>query len=101
MKEETGLEITVGKLLYVCDRLLDGDHTVHLTSGHSRLGEPCDTQPRPPGGSGWIRRRAVILASLSPRWTASAGIGGRFGSERVDDFTRNTHIKGDAPWTRR
>jgi len=31
MKEETGLEITVGKLLYVCDRLLDEDHTVHMT----------------------------------------------------------------------
>jgi len=25
------------------------------------------------------------------RWTGSTGMGGRFESERVDDFTRNTH----------
>jgi len=40
MKEETGLEITVGKLLYVCDRLLDEDHTVHMTFlVHRTLGQ--------------------------------------------------------------
>jgi ADP-ribose pyrophosphatase YjhB (NUDIX family) len=44
MREETGLDVSVGKLLYVCDRILGSDHVVHMTflvhrnSGHLVLG---------------------------------------------------------------
>jgi len=31
MKEETGLDVALNELLYVCDRIQDGRHVVHLT----------------------------------------------------------------------
>ena len=36
--EETGLEVAVQELLYVCDRIQDGRHMVHLTFLLKRLG---------------------------------------------------------------
>ena len=36
--EETGLEVTVKELLYICDRIQDGRHIVHLTFSVERLG---------------------------------------------------------------
>ncbi len=38
MKEETGLDVAVDKLLYVCDRIMDEHHTIHLTFLIKRLG---------------------------------------------------------------
>ena len=38
VKEETGLDIIVGKLLYVCDRILDERHVVHITFSVKRAG---------------------------------------------------------------
>jgi ADP-ribose pyrophosphatase YjhB (NUDIX family) len=38
VREETGLDIVVQKLLYVCDRIQDGKHVVHLTFRVSRVG---------------------------------------------------------------
>ncbi len=39
MREETGLEIELGRLLYVCDYLPDGDkHIIHLTFEVRRAG---------------------------------------------------------------
>ncbi len=31
MQEETGLDVQIGDLLYVCDRIQDGRHVVHMT----------------------------------------------------------------------
>lgn len=31
MKEETGLDVDIERLLYVCDRIEDGRHVVHMT----------------------------------------------------------------------
>ena len=36
--EETGLNVAVQELLYVCDRIQDGRHRVHLTFSLERLG---------------------------------------------------------------
>ena len=36
--EETGLEVSVQELLYICDRIQDGRHMVHLTFTLERLG---------------------------------------------------------------
>ena len=44
MREETGLTCRIDRLLYICDRIQDGRHVVHLTflvhrdSGEVRLG---------------------------------------------------------------
>lgn len=37
-KEETGLDVVVGKLLYVCDRIDDDQHVVHVTFAVRRVG---------------------------------------------------------------
>ncbi len=39
LKEETGLDIKVGDLLYVTDRILGGDHVVHMTFLVNNAGE--------------------------------------------------------------
>lgn len=38
MREETGLQVEVGRLLYVCDHITDAVHVVHLTFEVRRLG---------------------------------------------------------------
>jgi ADP-ribose pyrophosphatase YjhB (NUDIX family) len=38
VKEETGLDIAVDKLLYVCDRIGDDKHVLHVTFAVHRLG---------------------------------------------------------------
>jgi mutator protein MutT len=38
VKEETGLDVVVDKLLYVCDRILDERHVVHITFIVKRVG---------------------------------------------------------------
>jgi ADP-ribose pyrophosphatase YjhB (NUDIX family) len=38
VREETGLEITPGELLYVCDRIHDGGHVLHITFRVARTG---------------------------------------------------------------
>jgi mutator protein MutT len=38
MKEETGLDVIVEGLLYVCDRIADGRHVVHITFTIRRVG---------------------------------------------------------------
>ena len=37
-KEETGLDISVARLLYVCDRILEDAHVVHITFAVKRIG---------------------------------------------------------------
>jgi len=37
-KEETGLDVAVDRLLYVCDRIVDNRHVVHITFAVRRLG---------------------------------------------------------------
>ena len=38
IKEETGLDISVKELLYVCDRIYKGNHVVHITFLIDRVG---------------------------------------------------------------
>ena len=38
IKEETGLDISVKELLYVCDRMYKGNHVVHITFLVERIG---------------------------------------------------------------
>ena len=36
--EETGLEVSISELIYICDRIQDGRHVVHLTFALQRTG---------------------------------------------------------------
>lgn len=38
VREETGLRVAVDELLYVCDRIQENQHTVHITFAVRRLG---------------------------------------------------------------
>ena len=38
IREETGLEIAIQELLYVCDRITDDNHVIHLTFRVVRIG---------------------------------------------------------------
>ena len=38
MKEETGLDVSIIGLLYVCDRIREGRHVVHITLSASKKG---------------------------------------------------------------
>ena len=38
MKEETGLDVSVNSLLYVCDRIIDNGHVVHVTLLLDKIG---------------------------------------------------------------
>ena len=42
LKEETGLDITVKELLYVCDRFAEDTHVLHMTFLIDRVGEKSD-----------------------------------------------------------
>ncbi|HEY40342.1 MAG TPA: NUDIX hydrolase [Dehalococcoidia bacterium] len=39
IKEETGLDISVRELLYICDRINEDNHVVHITFLINRVGE--------------------------------------------------------------
>jgi len=73
-KEETGLDITVEKLLYVCDRLEEDQHVVHITFAVKRLGGHLHLGSEPESKANPIRSvRMVTIASL-----AEYGFGERF-----------------------
>ncbi len=65
VREETGLEVALDRLLYVCDRI-DGDtHVVHITFAVRRTGGALKARAEPEGGAHPIRSvKMVPLASL-------------------------------------
>jgi len=58
-KEETGLDITVGDLLYVTDRIIGRDHVVHMVFLVSNAGE----KPLP---AEWTHLDAHVSTSAEP-----------------------------------
>ncbi len=62
-KEETGLDVAVDKLLYVCDRIADGRHVVHLTFAVRRVGGELQVGAEPEPGANPIR--SVEMVPLS------------------------------------
>ena len=65
MKEETGLDVAVGDLLYICDRIHGGNHVVHLTFLMTRKGGLLKRGYEPEPGANQIRDvRMVPLGEL-------------------------------------
>ena len=66
VKEETGLDIAVDRLLYVCDRIVHDRHVVHLTFSVSRLGGRLQVGTEPePGANPIASVEMVPLSALS------------------------------------
>ncbi|MCP4542779.1 MAG: NUDIX hydrolase [Chloroflexi bacterium] len=65
MKEETGLDVAIDRLLYVCDRLQDNRHVVHITFAVKRLGGRLQIGFEPEANANPIKSvKMVPLASL-------------------------------------
>ena len=65
MKEETGLEVAVDRLLYVCDRIMDDHHVVHITFAVKRVGGRLQTGVEPEDWANPIKSvRMVPLSEL-------------------------------------
>ena len=65
-REETGLDVAVERLLYVCDRMTDGRQVVHITFAVRRLGGDMQLGSEPERGANPIMTvRMVPVAQLS------------------------------------
>ena len=74
MREETGLDVAVDRLLYVCDRIADGRHVVHITFAVRRLGGALRLGAEPEPGANPIRSVAMVPLASLPEY----GFGQRF-----------------------
>ncbi|MBN2394352.1 MAG: NUDIX hydrolase [Anaerolineae bacterium] len=64
--EETGLHVAIERLLYICDRIADGRHVVHITFAVKRTGGRLHTGIEPEPDANPIRSvRMVPLNTLA------------------------------------
>ena len=81
IKEETGLDVSVDELLYVCDRIDDHDHVVHMTFLISRIGGDIQKGEEPEPGANvirdiqWVRLDELEDYGFSPRFARLARSG--------------------------
>ena len=74
MREETGLDVAVDRLLYLCDRIENGRHVVHITFAVRRVGGELRVGLEPEAGADPIKSvNMVPVAALgeygfSPRF---------------------------------
>jgi hypothetical protein len=61
MKEETGLDISVNGLLYICDRIVESEHIVHITLSASIKGGVLGTGHGAEFASGKIKSVKWVL----------------------------------------
>ncbi len=97
LREETGLNINVGDLLYVTDRIAGGDHVVHMTFLVSNAG----TGPLP---AEWTHLDPHVSAAAAPMRQIrmvpcceleSCGFGPTFARLTSEGFPRRGAYKGD------
>jgi ADP-ribose pyrophosphatase YjhB (NUDIX family) len=73
MREETGLKVEVGRLLYVCDHITDAVHVVHLTFEVRRVGGvvgevAAGTDTRPIRGVEFVKVSELPARGFSERF---------------------------------
>jgi len=79
--EETGLHVVVDRLLYVCDRIAQGRHVLHITFAVRRAGGSLQVGHEPEAGANPIKSvQMAPVASLgaygfSPRFCELAAAG--------------------------
>jgi len=72
MKEETGLDVSVDGLLYVCDRFQEDRHVVHITLSISRRGGDLGTGKGAEFAVGKIKSVKMVLLDELPNYGFSA-----------------------------
>ena len=65
VREETGLDVALDRLLYVCDRISNDQHVVHMTFAVTRVGANLEAGVEPgPDANPIVGARMVPLARL-------------------------------------
>jgi ADP-ribose pyrophosphatase YjhB (NUDIX family) len=65
VREETGLAVAIDRLLYLCDRIQDGRHTIHITFTVHRVSGRLHVGAEPePGAFPIVDVRMIPLAHL-------------------------------------
>ena len=90
MKEETGLDVAVERLLYVCDRIMDHRHIVHITFAVRRVGGELQVGVEPEAWANPIKSvRMVPLSKL-----CQCGFSERFCALAKADFPDSGTYQG-------
>lgn len=90
VQEETGLHVAVERLLYVCDRITDEQHIVHITFAVKRIGGCLRAGSEPEPGANPIHSvRMVPLTAL-----VDYGFSERFASLAVQGFPNAGSYQG-------
>ncbi len=82
MKEETGLEVAVDRLLYVCDRIADGRHVLHVALAVRRTGGQLELGAEPEPGANPIGDIKMVPLAALPDY----GFSQRFTQLAAADF---------------
>lgn len=80
MREETGVDVEVGRLLYVCDHVRGGAHVLHITFEARRVGGAAGVvagtvDSRPIRGVEFVGLSDLVGLGFSERFVALAGAG--------------------------
>lgn len=67
MKEETGLDVKIDKLLYVCERIADSRHVVHISFAVQRVGGNLQLGSEPEPDANPITNVKMIPLALLPQ----------------------------------
>jgi ADP-ribose pyrophosphatase YjhB (NUDIX family) len=91
MREETGLDVEIGKLLYVCDRMHNGKHVVHMTFLVQRTGGELKRGEEPEAEANRIRSIKLVPLTDLPDYGFSA----RFCELAMAGFPGSGTYQGD------
>jgi len=89
-KEETGLDVAVDKLLYVCDRIVDNRHVIHITFAVKRLGGDLRLGAEPEPAANPIRSVKMVPLTLLSKY----GFSERFGELAAAGFPESGTYQG-------
>ncbi|MGI8858183.1 MAG: NUDIX domain-containing protein [Thermomicrobiales bacterium] len=90
IREETGLTVAIDRLLYLCDRIQDGRHTVHITFAVHRVSGALQVGVEPePGAFPITDVRMIPLAHLT-----AFGFSERFRDLALTDFPQSGTYQG-------
>ena len=91
MKEETGLDVAIAELLYVCDRIQENHHVVHMTFLIERVGGKLQRGYEPESGANIIKD--VKMVSLDE--LQNYGFSSIFYELAKSNFPNRGTYKGD------
>ena len=91
MREETGLDVAVEGLLYVCDRIQDNTHVVHLTFRVVRTGGELRLGSEPEADANPIKSVKMVPASALQQY----GFGAAFQELALTNFPESGSYQGN------